>query len=121
MEIPGAPEKNTWYVYHPDGAVCSDGTPYYSILRIGSENKLMVMLCGGGVALDAYSAARPNEITKEEGGDTFYSKNTAVMGYFYGKGGIARNDREDNPFRNWSVVVIQYASGDFHCGTRVCF
>ena len=115
--IPKNPEKNTWYTYRPDGAICSDGEPYYSTMRIGTDNKLMILFCGGGVALDAYSAARPNKIEGSET-DTFYLPNTSIMGYIYGRSGIADVNREDNPFRNWSIVVVQYASGDFHCGTN---
>ena len=118
QDLPEKPEKNTWYVYRPEGCVCSEGSPYYSILKLGTANKLMVMLCGGGVALDAYSAARPNKIAAEEGKVTFYNPSAALIGYFYGKSGIASAEREDNPFHDWSVVVVQYASGDFHCGTN---
>lgn len=116
-DIPENPDKNKWYTYRPENAVCSDGEPYYSIMRIGPENKLMVLFCGGGVALDAFSAARPNSLNPSEE-PTFYTGNTAVMGYFYGKSGIASNDKENNPFKNWSVVIVQYATGDFHCGTN---
>lgn len=31
-------------------------------------------------------------------------------------GGIA-SDRLDNPFADWSMVQVPYATGDFHCGT----
>ena len=67
--------------------------------------------------MDAYSVARPNKIEGSET-DTFYLPNTSIMGYIYGRSGIADVNREDNPFRNWSIVVVQYASGDFHCGTN---
>jgi len=117
-DIPEDPEKNTWYVYRPEGCICSDGFPYYSIMRVGTANKLMVLFCGGGVALDAYSAARPNQLTPEAGKTTFYMGSCAVMGYFYGRNGIASVDKENNPFKDWSVVVVQYATGDFHCGTN---
>lgn len=71
-DLPVNPEKNTWYTYRPEGCICSDGEPYYSTLKIGTVNKLLVMFCGGGVALDAFSAARPNTIVPEEGKPTFY-------------------------------------------------
>ena len=35
---------------------------------------------------------------------------------FVAQGGIG-NTMEDNPFRNWSFIVIPYATGDFHSGT----
>jgi len=117
-DLPENPKKNTWYVYRPEGCICSEGTPYYSTMKIGSANNLMILFCGGGVALDAYSAARPSKIAPEAGQTTFYTPSCAVMGYFYGRGGIAASDRKDNPFKDWSVVIVQYASGDFHCGTN---
>ena len=117
-DLPEKPEKSTWYTYRPEGAMCSDGTPYYSTLRIGTENKLMILFCGGGVALNAYAAARPAKAGDEPGAETYYTGSSMMMGYFYGRGGIAKVEREDNPFRDWSVVIVQYATGDFHCGTN---
>lgn len=111
------PLRNVWYTYRPVGCICSNGTPYYSTLRVGTDNNLMIMFCGGGVALDAYSAARPNTVATAEGEDTFYAADTFILGYIEGRLGIAKTERVDNPFRNWSVVTISYASGDFHCGT----
>ena len=78
------PKKNVWYVYRPEGCICSEGSLYFSSLKIGTENKVLVLFCGGGVAVDSYSAARPDELVKEEGKDTFYFKTTAVVGYFMG-------------------------------------
>ena len=117
-DIPEKPKKNTWYVYRPEGAISSDGTDYYSLMRIGTANKLMILFCGGGVALDAFSAARPNELTPEEGKPTFYMKNTLIMGYIFGRSGLGSLEKKENPFRDWSVVIVQYASADFHCGTN---
>lgn len=116
-DLPEKPEKNTWYTYRPEGCICSNGAPYYSTLRVGTENNLMIMFCGGGVALDAYSAARPNTIATKDGEESFYAADAFILGYITGRFGIAQTDRGDNPFRNWSIVTIAYASGDFHCGT----
>ena len=115
-ELPQNPEKNKWYVYRPEGCISSTGTPYFSTMRIGTENKLMVLFCGGGAAIDAYAAARPNFIPPVEGEAGFYAAETFLVGYFEGHGAIADMKREDNPFRDWSIVVVSYASGDFHCG-----
>ncbi|MBR4942614.1 MAG: hypothetical protein IKZ28_01170, partial [Clostridia bacterium] len=116
--LPEKPEKDKWYVYRPEGCVCSDGTPYYSTLKVGDTKKLLVMFCGGGAALDAYSAARPNELIPKEGETTFYAKNTFVVGYFTGRSGLARSDNPNNPFKDYSVCAISYANGDFHSGAR---
>ena len=84
-DLPENPEKNVWYTYRPQGCLCSDGKAYYSTLKFGTKNKLLIMLCGGGVALDAFSAARPNTIIPEEGKPTFYLADTDVLGYFAGR------------------------------------
>lgn len=117
-ELPVSPEKNKWYYYSPKGCICSNGFPYYSSLKLGTENNLIVLFCGGGVALDAYCAARPNTYIPQEGKPQFYLADTFIAGYLLAHTGIADKERADNPFRNWSVVVIAYGSGDFHCGTN---
>lgn len=114
--LPESPEKNVWYYYRPEGCVCTNGSPYYSTLKIGTENKLLIMFCGGGCAFNAYCAARPNKYITVEGEDTFFLSDTFVMGYFAGHGGVSNKDRAENPFKDWSVVVVAYGSGDFHCG-----
>ena len=115
-ELPQKPEKNKWYYYRPEGCICANGRPYYSSLKLGTENKLIVLFCGGGVAVDAYAAARPDTIPPVEGEPQFYMQDTMIAGYLLGHKGIGDKDRAENPFRDWSVVVIAYASGDFHCG-----
>lgn len=116
-ELPNDYEKNKWYRYTPESKICSDGTPYHGCLRIGTENKLMIMFCGGGVSVDDYTAARPSQLSTEPGTVDFYSGNVFLMGDVAGRSGIA-SDKEPNPFKNWSVLFVPYASGDFHCGTN---
>ena len=112
------PEENTWYTYYPENCICSNEIPYKGTMKIGTENKLIILFCGGGVAVDAYCAARPDKSIPEEGKDTYYIPDTDVIGYFFGRSGLANEKIEENPYKNWSVVVIPYASGDFHCGTN---
>ena len=35
---------------------------------------------------------------------------------FVALGGIG-SDAEENPFKDWTKIVVPYASGDFHSGT----
>lgn len=114
--LPVAPEKGVWYVYRPKDCICSNGTPYYSTLKIGTENKLLVMFCGGGAAFNPHCAPRPNTYLPVEGKETYYVADTFVMGYFTGHNGVANKDKAENPFKDWSVAVVSYGSGDFHCG-----
>ncbi|MFD1671789.1 pectin acetylesterase-family hydrolase [Agrilactobacillus yilanensis] len=112
------PEVNKWYTYYPENCICSNKVPYKGTMKIGTENKLLILFCGGGVAADAYSAARPDKINQRDVKETFYLPDTDVIGYFFGRSGLANQKIEENPYKNWSVVVIPYASGDFHCGTN---
>ena len=98
-ELPQKPEKNKWYYYRPEGCICANGRPYYSSLKLGTENKLIVLFCGGGVAVDAYAAARPDTIPPVEGEPQFYMQDTMIAGYLLGHKGIGDKDRAKNPFR----------------------
>lgn len=64
---------------------------------------------GGGVSTDAYTAARPHSVK-----DGFYNNATKDMDFIVHMGITA--SQKSNPFRNWTVLVMQYATGDFHCG-----
>lgn len=57
--LSGAPETGKWYTVPISGAVCSDGTPWRGTFRKGSENNLVIYFFGGGVSINAYTAARP--------------------------------------------------------------
>jgi len=115
-DLPEKPEKNTWYHYAPEGCICSNGDEYYGSLKIGTENNLIICFSGGGVAIDDFSAARPNTYAEIEGEPTFYFKTSFIIGDLGGHEGIGNKDIEKNPFRNWSYIFIPYATGDFHCG-----
>ncbi|HJF00163.1 MAG TPA: pectin acetylesterase [Sellimonas intestinalis] len=114
-ELPEDPETGTWYKVSLPGCVCSCGKPYYAYLKIGSENKLMVMFEGGGVAINEYTAARPGGLFYA-GTQRFYFDDVDFLSMGATMTGIGANS-ENNPFADWSVLCIGYASGDFHTGT----
>lgn len=107
-ELKGDPEIGQWYRITPEGTQSSDGSEWHGLLKIGSENKVAVYFFGGGASI--------NEYTSEHGKDFFATS----AGYqdFVSLGGISSNS-EDNPFKDWTFLVIPYATGDFHCGTGV--
>lgn len=108
-EIIPNPKIGEWYRISPDGAISSDGSQWHGLFRKGSENKVIVYFYGGGVSTDAYMAARP------EGSDIgFYNPKLTNDGLE--TMGIGSSDA-NNPFRDWTMLVLPYSTGDWHCGT----
>ena len=111
------PEQKVWYrVPVPEGR-CADGSEYHIYIRKGCSDKLCVFFSGGGIAINKYMAARP--VT---GGSVaawlpnYYWNNLRLFTQVMNIGvGITRNG-DDNPFDDWSFIVITYATGDMHVG-----
>lgn len=104
-EMPANPETMAWYRVTPAGTVSSDGEPWWGFFQKGTENKVLVEFYGGGECIDNYTAFHDNYYPHVEGWDgaekVFESTNAT----------------DANPFKNWTKILIPYASGDFHCGT----
>lgn len=105
-ELKGEPEIGKWYRVTPETAKSSNGAEWHGILRKGSENKLVVYFFGGGVSITEETS---------RGGKEFYAEDMTGQD-FVSTWGIGSNDAA-NPFKDWSFLVIPYASGDFHSGT----
>ena len=105
-ELNGEPEVGVWYRITPENAKSSDGSEWHGIFRKGSENKVVVYFFGGGVSITGETS---------EGGTNFFA--TTMTGQdFVAQGGIG-SMADENPFKDWTFIVIPYASGDFHTGT----
>lgn len=116
-EIPPEPEFGKFYRIYPEGCVSGNGKAYHGVLRLGTDSKkLIVFFNGGGYSYDAYTAARPNNLFTVKLKEAFYFNETELMGDGALEDGIAAS-REDNPFREWNIINILYATGDFHAGT----
>ena len=105
-ELNGEPEVGVWYRITPENAKSSDGSEWHGIFRKGSENKVVVYFFGGGVSITGETS---------EGGTDFFATTMAAQD-FVAQGGIG-SMADENPFRDWTFIVIPYASGDFHTGT----
>ncbi len=105
-ELKGEPEIGKWYRITPDGTLSSDGSEWHGLIRIGTENKVVVYFFGGGASINGY--------TSEHGKEFFAT--TAQIQDFVASGGIGSTS-DENPFRDWTFLVLPYASGDFHSGT----
>ena len=61
-ELQGEPQVGKWYRITPAEAKSSDGSEWHGLLRLGSEDKVIVYFFGGGVCLDEYTAAHPQNL-----------------------------------------------------------
>ncbi|MDO4623488.1 MAG: pectin acetylesterase-family hydrolase [Eubacteriales bacterium] len=114
----GEPEKEIWYNVPIEEGKCGDGSAYHIYMRKGNSNKLCLFLSGGGVALNAYMAARPLTGPRMLAGLPNYHINnlrpaTELMNI---RAGLADTNYEQNPFREWNFLLVTYATGDFHIG-----
>ncbi len=112
-DLPADPKIGKNYEYFPEGALCANGSPYHGCIRLGSENKLIIGFSGGGVSVDEYTAARPQRVGGT--GQMFYSDDVRFGDIIPRVGTFGRSKK--SPFRDWSLLFVPYATGDFHCGT----
>ena len=116
-ELSGEPEAGQWYTVTPPNATAAAGGQATGLLRKGSENKVFIQFYGGGVSVNEYTAARGNLVDPEHG---FYSDTldvkTAGMVQILSALTFGAPVPE-NPFKDWTYIVIPYATGDFHAGT----
>lgn len=107
-ELKNEPQTGEWYRITPEEAKSSDGSEWHGLIRLGTENKVVVYFFGGGVSINGYTSERGTE----------FFATTAEVQDFVASGGIGSSD-EANPFKDWTFLVLPYASGDFHSGTGV--
>ena len=112
------PSLNYWYrVMIPEG-MTGDGSPYYIFVKKGRSKHLLVFFSGGGVAWNSYTAARPSSGGRITAGlPNYYWNNlrpfTQIMNIHVG---ITEDVNPRNLFKDWSQVIVTYATGDFHVG-----
>ena len=117
-DLPKDPQKMIWYRVPLERGLSGDGSEYYIYVKLGDPQKLCIFFSGGGVAWNEYTAARPvtgGKVAAKE--PNFYWNNlrpfTQLMNINVG---ITDISSDKNPFKDWSFVVITYATGDFHIG-----
>lgn len=108
-EIKNDPKVGKWYRVSDQAMKDSEGNRYHALFRKGSENKVMIYFAGGGVSVDEVSAREDTYNTKEVWPD--YIANVTMN-----MGGLA-SDVEGSPFKDWTLILFPYATGDFHAGT----
>ena len=109
-ELSGTPEVGQWYTVTPPNATAAAGGQATGLIRKGTENKVFIQFYGGGVSVNEYTAARGNLVDKEHG---FYSDtlDTKTAGLVQVLAGITFGAPvEENPFKDWTYIVIPYAT-----------
>ncbi len=119
-DLPKDPKEMTWYRVPLEKGLSGDGSEYYIYVKVADPDKLCIFFSGGGVAWNEYTAARPVTGGKVAARlPNYYWNNlrpfTQIMNINVG---ITDIISDKNPFKNWSFVVITYATGDFHVGNH---
>ncbi len=108
-EIKENPTADKWYRVSDKAMKDSEGNSYHALFKKGSDNKVMIYFAGGGASVDEISAREDTYNTKEVWPD--YLANVTMN-----MGGLA-SDVEGSPFKDWTLILFPYATGDFHSGT----
>jgi hypothetical protein len=129
MAKPAAPlrgeaETGLWYKIPVEGGIASDGSGFFTYVRRGSSNAVAVFLVGGGASWNEETARYPSAMGEMlAGGLAFYIDNLRPL-YEYSlflanpKPGIFTADDPHNPFKDWSFILLNYATADFHVGSN---
>ena len=107
--LPESPRAGFWYEVSPEGSTCSEGSPWHGLVRLGTENKVVVFFVGGGVSLD-------EEMSRTNAQRWSFAPTVILQDYIVEQGILS--DSPENPFLDWTMLVIEYATGDFHVGTN---
>ena len=106
-----------WYYLKPEGIVSANGTPVVSCIKLGEESdKVIVLFYGGGISIDEYTASHPFTTTDFINEEGLYAPDISGMIPDLCAAGLGSSG-EENPFRDWSVIIIPYTTADYHIGT----
>ena len=108
-EIKENPKTTKWYRVSDKAMKDSEGNSYHALFKKGSENNVLVYFAGGGVSVN-------EEMAKDDTYNTKLEKPDFLANITMNMGGLA-SDAEGSPFKDWSMILFPYATGDFHAGT----
>lgn len=103
------PKVGKWYRVTTSDMKTSEDDRYRAFFKKGSENKVLIYFAGGGVSVNEETARDDIYNTKEVAIDMLANVTMNM-------GGLA-SEVEGSPFKNWSIILFPYATGDFHAGT----
>ncbi len=100
-----------WNQLEPGGeTTCARGDAYSFFVRPGTENRLVIEFEGGGACWSAASCDPASDMFEDIVETDIQSGSLT---------GIQDHDRADNPFKNWTHVLVPYCTGDLHMGNVV--
>lgn len=103
------PTVGKWYRVASSEMMDSEGGSYHALFRKGSENNVMIYFAGGGVSIN-------EEMARDDTYNTKMVWPDMLANVTMNMGGLA-SEVEGSPFENWSIILLPYATGDFHAGT----
>lgn len=122
MEFKDIGYKQWLKIYIPE-ATCAFGDPYCIHVKKGDPKKLVFYFCGGGASWDRESAKWPG--TPETAALNHVGLYTvcadpvpALYSIETDENSGIHSTGHENPFSDWSEVMVPYATGDFHAGTN---
>ena len=112
-------EVGIWYRKELVGGISSNGKPYSITFKKGHVNKLLVFFVGGGLSWSEETAAKPITmgalVRKKE---AFYISHILPIQLKFMHVGILNAKDKRNPFADWHILTIPYATADFHLGNN---
>lgn len=101
---------NGWIEVEPGGETrCARNTPFAFFVNPGSSDKVILDFIGGGACWDAVSCAPETA--------TFTADLSDVREHAANLTGVYDRSRADNPYRDWTHVIVPYCTGDIHWGS----
>lgn len=90
------------------GTQCALGDPYYFFARVAAPDSVLVFIAGGGACWDAAGCDPEGRRLARTTVDTTSRYSNGVLN--------VADPR--NPFRNYSMLIVSYCTGDLHLGAR---
>lgn len=101
--------ETPWFEIQTGGATtCARGAPYSFFVFPGDNSKVIVDFIGGGACWDAATCA-PESATFSDNIDDIRREAMNPQGVY-------RRNHPDNPYRDWTHIVVPYCTGDIHWG-----
>ena len=107
--LKAAPAVGKWYRVADSAMKDSEGNSYHALFKKGSENKVMIYFAGGGVSIN-------EEMARDDTYNTRMVWPDMLANVTMNMGGLA-SDIEGSPFKDWTMILFPYATGDFHAST----
>ena len=104
-----------WTEILPEGNVCSDGSPYNFYVHPGATDNVLIHFKGGGACWDGFSCDLANPALQNPLYDPFLDPGDHPET----RAGIFDLENPENPFADYTMVFVNYCTGDVHMGDNV--